>query len=92
MPIRWIRGSLPYKTTAVRPGLTPSCREAALHAADFNLSLPADQRGSLRAHGGLPDIGAFEADRIEAPPTVYQGLPFTLTVVALDQWGNIAST
>ena len=58
-----------------------------------------DQRGSVRAGflGSRPDIGAFEAGQatqflVLAPAGVTAGGPFALTVVALDQWGNVAST
>jgi hypothetical protein len=78
----------PTWTHAVLPG------SPALHAADPRLQLVADQRGSRRFD---QDIGAFGSNpavqfRIEVPSTVYQGLPFTTTVVALDEWGNVAST
>ena len=71
----------------------------ALHAGDPAVLMSLDQRGSVRAGflGTPTDIGAFEAEpatqfRLVAPAGVLAGQPFALTVVALDQWGNVAST
>jgi hypothetical protein len=71
----------------------------ALDAGDPAVLMSLDQRGSVRAGflGTRPDIGAFEAGQatqflVLAPADVTAGGPFTLTVVALDQWGNVAST
>jgi hypothetical protein len=71
----------------------------ALHAGDPAVLLSRDQRGSVRAGSfGTPtDIGAFAAEpatrfRLTAPANFAAGKPFALTVVALDQWGNVAST
>jgi hypothetical protein len=52
-------------------------------------------RISSLSHG--IDIGAFQTEdvvqfRILAPATVMAGEPFGLTLIALDQWGNTAST
>ena len=58
-----------------------------------------DQRGTFRAFtvGQGPDIGAVEAQsavafRVVVPDHVTAGQAFALTVVALDQWGNTATT
>jgi hypothetical protein len=71
----------------------------ALHAGDPAVLLSRDQRGSVRAGSfGTPtDIGAFAAEpatqfRLTAPANFAAGKPFALTVVALDPWGNVAST
>jgi hypothetical protein len=71
----------------------------ALHAGDPAVLMTLDQRGSVRVGSvGTPtDIGAFEAGqatqfRLLAPASVGAGQPFALTVVALDRWGNVAST
>ena len=71
----------------------------AIDAGDPAVLMSLDQRGSVRAGflGSRPDIGAFEAGQatqflILAPAGVTAGEPFALTVVALDQWGNVAST
>jgi hypothetical protein len=71
----------------------------ALNRGDSSLLYSMDQRGTVRisslSHG--IDIGAFQTEdvvqfRILAPTTVTAGEPFGLTVLALDQWGNTAST
>jgi hypothetical protein len=54
----------------------------------------SDQRGSIRQH---PDRGAFEAApavrfHLVAPARVLRGEAFGVTVTAVDQWGNQAST
>jgi hypothetical protein len=71
----------------------------ALDAGDPAVLMTLDQRGSVRAGflGSRPDIGAFEAGQatqflVLAPADVTAGEAFALTVVALDQWGNVAST
>jgi hypothetical protein len=71
----------------------------ALNKGDSSLLSSTDQRGTVRvsslSHG--IDIGAFQTEdavqlRILAPPTVTAREPFGLTLIALDQWGNTAST
>jgi len=69
----------------------------ALHRGDPSVGGSPDQRGSLRQPFANHDIGAFEARdatqfRLLAPDSVAAGERFALTVVALDQWGNLAST
>jgi hypothetical protein len=71
----------------------------ALRAGDPAVLMTLDQRGSVRAGflGSPTDIGAFEAGQatqflVAAPAGAVAGEPFALTVVALDQWGNRAST
>jgi hypothetical protein len=73
----------------------------ALQAGDPAALMSLDQRGSVRGRAGIfgipGDIGAFDANqatqfRLLAPASVGAGQPFALPVVALDQWGNVAST
>jgi hypothetical protein len=71
----------------------------ALGAGDPANLMTLDQRGTVRfGFLGTPtDIGAFEAEpasqfRLVAPASVFAGQPFALTVVALDFYGNVAST
>jgi hypothetical protein len=72
----------------------------ALAAGDHALLGTLDQRGSVRSvlyPRVTPDIGAFEVGDatqflVLAPTQVNRGEPFGITVVALDQWGNVAST
>jgi hypothetical protein len=71
----------------------------ALGAGDPANLMTLDQRGTVRAGflGTPTDIGAFEAEpatqlRLVAPASVPAGRPFDLTVVALDFYGNVAST
>jgi hypothetical protein len=73
----------------------------ALQAGDPTLIDSLDQRGSARGLGGpyfIPsDIGAFSAASatqflVLAPSSALVGEPFAVTVVALDRWGNVAST
>jgi hypothetical protein len=71
----------------------------AVGAGDPAAVASLDQRGSVRGGfaGSSTDIGAFEAGdvaqfRLLAPAAVGAGEPFDLTVVALDRWGNVAST
>jgi hypothetical protein len=81
-------------------GLTPTraltAASPAINTGDQELAGSFDQRGSMRTFFNH-DIGAFQSlparsFRIVAPPTAIGGKPFELTVVALDQWGNTAST
>jgi predicted outer membrane repeat protein len=67
----------------------------ALNAGDPSLAGRFDQRGTQ--YSARPDIGAFAARaavtlRLVAPAEVLAGEPFTVTVVAVDAWGNVAST
>ena len=69
----------------------------ALEAGDPLLAGSTDQRGSVRVSSQPLDIGAFQTEPatqfvILAPSQVNAGEPFTITVIALDQWGNVAST
>jgi hypothetical protein len=71
----------------------------ALNAGDFAEVGSTDQRGSERQYSltHAIDIGAFQTEdvfqlRILAPSSVIAGVPFGLTVIALDQWGNTVST
>jgi hypothetical protein len=64
-------------------------------AGDPGLSGP-DQRGSMRTHVAST-TGAVVASevvgfRVIAPSVVGPGQPFDITVIAVDQWGNTAST
>jgi predicted outer membrane repeat protein len=66
----------------------------AVGRGDPSLAGTSDQRGTLR--GDQPSIGAFEPSaavsiQLIAPAEVRAGQPFTVTVVALDAWGNVAS-
>jgi hypothetical protein len=53
-----------------------------------------DQRGSFRVFGAPGAVAANPAAafRVDAPSVVTPGEPFALTVTAVDQWGNMAST
>jgi hypothetical protein len=71
----------------------------ALNAGDTGLFGSFDQRGTLREYSVVHgvDIGAFQTEdavsfRLVAPSQVIAGVPFNVTVLALDQWGNTAST
>jgi hypothetical protein len=69
----------------------------ALGAGDPLLAGSADQRGSVRVASQPLDIGAFQTEDavsflLLAPSEVNAGEVFSVTVVALDQWGNTAST
>jgi hypothetical protein len=76
----------PTQTIALLPG------SAALNAGDpAELGLP-DQRGVVRK-GGV-NIGAYQASAVTfmliAPARVMAGVPFDLTVTALDPFGQLA--
>jgi hypothetical protein len=65
----------------------------AIGAGDVSLAFTPDQRGSPRR----VDIGAFSTEavfgfRVLAPASVASGRPFDVTLIAVDQWGNTAST
>jgi hypothetical protein len=70
----------------------------AIDAGDPAVLRSLDQRGTVRGFFARPtDIGAFEAGlatqfRLVGPANVTAGQPFSLTVVSLDRWGNVAST
>jgi hypothetical protein len=69
----------------------------AIGAGDPALAGSMDQRGSVRVSSQPLDIGAFQTEPADhfvilAPSLVGPGEPFTITVIALDQWGNVAST
>src|SRR5262249_21153685 len=76
----------PTQTMALLPG------SPALNAGDPALSGTADQRGVLRT-GGV-NIGAYQASAsafvLTAPATVAAGVPFNLTVKAVDPFGQAA--
>jgi hypothetical protein len=68
----------------------------ALGGGDQAVNGSTDQRGSVRQFV-RPDIGAFQTEpatqfRVLAPATVDGGRPFDVTVIAVDEWGNTAST
>jgi hypothetical protein len=64
----------------------------ALNAGDPAQLGTADQRGVVRA-GGV-NIGAYQASaasfRLDAPHSVTAGMPFDVTVTALDPFGQVA--
>jgi hypothetical protein len=69
----------------------------ALHMGDPAAIHSLDQRGSIRGYWHRADVGAFETEEVArfqvlAPAGVQAGEAFTLTLVALDNWGHIAST
>ncbi len=69
----------------------------ALRKGDPALEFSFDQRYTERAFVTAPDVGAFHSQpavRFEllAPPQVIAGIPFSLTVIAIDGWDNTAST
>ena len=69
----------------------------AIGGGDASLAGSTDQRGSVRVCSRALDIGAFQTEpathfAILTPSQVNAGEPFCVTVVALDQWGNAAST
>jgi hypothetical protein len=71
----------------------------AIDAGNNAYAAAADQRGFARIVGDTIDIGAFEVQsagqathlRIQAPPSVSAGTPFTITVTALDDFGQPAT-
>ena len=74
----------------------PLLGSPALGAGDPSLDGTPDQRGSLRS-GLSPAIGAVAAReavafQVIAPASVALGQPFSFTVIAVDAWGNTAST
>jgi hypothetical protein len=92
MPIDPMLGPLqnnggPTPTMALLPG------SPALNAGDPTQLGVADQRGVVR-RGGV-NIGAYQASasafRLAAPRRVTAGVPFTLTVTAVDPFGQLAA-
>jgi hypothetical protein len=78
----------------------PFADSPAIDHGDPVLVGSRDQRGTFRDFDGSsfgPDIGAVEAEeavafRVILPDHVTAGQPFALTVVAVDPWGNVATT
>jgi hypothetical protein len=78
----------------------PFADSPAIDNGDPALYRSVDQRGTFRNFDGLlarPDIGAVEGEpavsvRVLVPAHVTAGQSFALMVVALDQWGNTATT
>jgi predicted outer membrane repeat protein len=72
----------------------------AINGGDPRLFGTVDQRGTVRFHAGQNppvDVGAFDAGvrhqfQILAPSEVVAGVPFTVTVMAVDANGHTAST
>jgi hypothetical protein len=64
----------------------------ALNAGDPSQLGTADQRGVVR--GGGVNIGAYQATaasfRLDAPAAITAGMPFDVTVTALDPFGQVA--
>src|SRR5262245_10158244 len=70
----------------------------ALDAGDNANAPEFDQRGFARIVGGSIDIGAFEVQvgaatrlALSAPASVSPGVPFDVTVLALDAYGHTAT-
>jgi hypothetical protein len=76
----------PTQTMALLPG------SPALNAGDSNELGVADQRGVIRS-GGV-NVGAYQASAsafvLTAPAKVTAGVPFDLTVTAVDPFGQVA--
>jgi hypothetical protein len=76
----------PSQTMALRPG------SPALNAGDPGQLGVSDQRGVIRS-GGV-NIGAYQASAtefvVDAPPTFTAGVPFDVTVTAVDPFGQVA--
>ncbi|HEV3203790.1 MAG TPA: choice-of-anchor Q domain-containing protein, partial [Gemmataceae bacterium] len=84
----------PTQTMALLPG------SPAVDAGDNANAPDFDQRGKGfdRIVGGTIDIGAFEAQigpatsfQIDAPNSVLSGMPFDVTVTALDAYNHVAN-
>jgi hypothetical protein len=76
----------PTQTIALLPG------SPALNAGDPTQLGTADQRGVIRT-GGV-NVGAYQASAsaffITAPDTVEAGVPFDITITAVDPFGQVA--
>src|SRR5262249_25628961 len=76
----------PTQTMALLPG------SPALNAGDRDQLGTADQRGVLRSRRG--NIGAYQASAtafvLAAPNEVEAGVPFDVTVTAVDPFGQVA--
>jgi predicted outer membrane repeat protein len=79
----------PTQTVALLPG------SPALDAGDNTGAPDFDQRGLARIVGGTIDIGAFEVQdgtvtqlKVSAPADIPSGMPFDVTVTALDAYGH----
>jgi predicted outer membrane repeat protein len=76
----------PTQTMALRPG------SPALNAGDPDLLGSTGQRGVVRT-GGV-NIGAYQASaasfRLDAPAALTAGVPFDVTVMARDPFGQVA--
>jgi hypothetical protein len=76
----------PTQTMALLPG------SPALNAGDPNQLGTTDQRGVVRT-GGV-NIGAYQASAsaflVSAPDTVSSGVPFDVTITAVDSFGQVA--
>jgi hypothetical protein len=72
--------------------MAPLPGSPALNAGDPDQLGTADQRGVVR--GGGVNIGAYQASaasfRLDAPASVTAGVPFDVTVTALDPFGQVA--
>jgi hypothetical protein len=83
----------PTQTMALLPG------SPAIDAGDTTGAPDTDQRGFPRIVGGTIDIGAFEVQGsgqathlgIQAPASISAGTPFSITVTALDDFGQPAT-
>jgi hypothetical protein len=69
----------------------------AIQKGDIALAGSPDQRGTMRTPYFSPDPGAFQTAealrfRLIAPAQVIAGQPFEMDVIAIDQWGNHATT
>jgi hypothetical protein len=83
----------PTRTMALLPG------SPAVSAGDVTGAPAFDQRGFARIVGGTIDIGAFEVQSaglathlaVEAPASTPAGMPFAITVTALDDFSQPAT-
>jgi hypothetical protein len=83
----------PTQTLALLPG------SPAINAGGNTYATATDQRGFARIVGGAIDIGAFEVQpagqatylRLQAPASITAGTPFTISVTALDDFGQPAT-
>jgi hypothetical protein len=83
----------PTQTMALLPG------SPAIDAGGNTYATATDQRGFARIVGGTIDIGAYEVQpagqathlSIQAPASISAGTPVTITVTALDDFGQPAT-